>query len=1418
MDKTKVMDEKDILEFKIKDAIIENDSQRDLSRLSKNLAIMKNIFNISLTRDDYRYYKAHEGEFAIGNYQRFIRDNAPRYHVNAVLWPNIDKIDRYREEISKFYEYSFKRDEAFLKNIRFEIACPPADRQAAGRQASSPSAPRNDEVVIASETKQSSAIRTTIDKPRTSILIIGGFHTDNLCDMFKKEGISYITILPNFANDTGYESPYFTLLSGREKGIVEKLSAIIASAMLPIPERLIGSKEIRTALSEVLSENDVTALKAAVYIQSLIFEDKEVHITGEGIAGEGLVFGAGEGKVVEYMTVKDLIARVNQPAIAMAPVVTPAAAFVVTPTEIINIVNSWKYADPNGAEIRYALDEKTILRVFDIVKNRSGTIKGNPDILAKLCLIYVHSNPEDAEKNVEDWLNAYSKPYVFTAPKADEIRRPPVEGLSWSAFFDFMNPKVRDVSSLSFVPYLEYAIKEGIRNVEIPFDFLPFGFAARMGEEISDAEINDIKKICEEHGLTITIHSPLVGPLNDKTQYKQLFEDPADNISMMQKQIETAGRMGAKMMVVHLSSPEKIDEYAGLVLYARVNAPDLKIVFENYQDKNKVFPSAEDFMKTFTGIVERVAAQDKVALSNIGIVVDTAHYNLTGREDPIVSSFIIATRVKVLAAKYGIEAKDLLVELHVNQNIGPISFYGRGFSADIHAEASLKGPINNLGIISMLDLMGYRPHVTLEQMNLPTDGDMRLLDSARTLVKGKSFAEIEAAGNAIMAMKDYKTFLMTQIADPSMLDEAYKAYRILAGLIGRQAFEVHVQQRIYQKILTVKSEAEFSSFKATLQKAGLMDTKLDSINTKKYAENEEIIKQGAIVDLNKSDLEVMYIILEGSANGKIVVTDRETGKPIVVDFEVNPGNFVGEMAVITNEHERAATIVSRANTVALVLTAAVIRDIRSLMPIFADLIKTYKDMRDDENEARMIEAAVEAVAPIVAISPELISFSKDDYPPEVYRTTISVGEGVVSIAEYNEDGIIIGTVRTLSAGESDTIIARVGEGTILLQSPDRVTETYSAGTYRTQVIVYSGFVSVQAYDENGAPIGTKVVLSTGQDASIMATITGVTSSTYQEELAAKGAAIRGIREPIAGPAIAGLVSSVPITDIKALNEIKNIIVDMPELRTKSMRDLIESIEANSANRDEVKSVLEVLRYIVGVIKDAKPVLRGLSPDGKKFIFIPISEKLCRLNLISLRGKFQKTWKAVRDELEDKYDMGGVSLVFYDGTLGAVDQKLSSLAADGANQANTVVYIDAMTNENIDNIKGEIDRAMETGKPAEGAAGIYQNIMKRAYTIKDTADANGGYLSIAGHVVFALGALELVNTAQGAENPIYFAQVMALMQKMSPSAENYSTDRDRFLNDFKRGDIVIKLPPISKIDIDGNMETYFATEIAASTSL
>lgn len=193
IDKTKTMDELEKLEDGIKESLFKNDNQRELNRLSKNLAILKNIFNITLTKDDYQYYVANKEYFSAVNYSSFINKKAPFYKIAAQLDKNVTDLDRYREDVAKFYEYSFKRDNEFLKNIKFS-------------------------------------------QKHNAVVVTGGFHTENLCEIFKRKNISYVSIMPNFKNCEGYICPYFNVLSGKpsqfEKSVSTSLSLMQVASFL----------------------------------------------------------------------------------------------------------------------------------------------------------------------------------------------------------------------------------------------------------------------------------------------------------------------------------------------------------------------------------------------------------------------------------------------------------------------------------------------------------------------------------------------------------------------------------------------------------------------------------------------------------------------------------------------------------------------------------------------------------------------------------------------------------------------------------------------------------------------------------------------------------------------------------------------------------------------------------------------------------------------------------------------------------------------------------------------------------------------------------------------------------------------------------------------------------------------------------
>ncbi|MDD5496688.1 MAG: hypothetical protein PHP46_06280, partial [Candidatus Omnitrophica bacterium] len=262
VDRTKIFEEVNHLEDAIKSSLYENDSQKELSQLSKNLALLKNIFNISLSKDDYRYYQANESSFDMRNYTRFISRYAGIYNITATLDDGIERIDQYREDISSFYECSLKRDRAFLGNIKFD--------------------------------EQGTRVKGQGSENRGAIIVTGGFHTENLCELFKKSGISYVSIMPNFRNKDGYECLYFRLLAGELTALQKRLYSVFSSANFS--SIAIAPMLSRAIAEEVWGRLGVTVLDAEAIIRTSVQEGRKV-ILSDAIDPETakpLEFGSGQ--------------------------------------------------------------------------------------------------------------------------------------------------------------------------------------------------------------------------------------------------------------------------------------------------------------------------------------------------------------------------------------------------------------------------------------------------------------------------------------------------------------------------------------------------------------------------------------------------------------------------------------------------------------------------------------------------------------------------------------------------------------------------------------------------------------------------------------------------------------------------------------------------------------------------------------------------------------------------------------------------------------------------------------------------------------------------------------------------------------------------------------------------------------------
>ncbi|MBN1527097.1 MAG: hypothetical protein JW919_05915, partial [Candidatus Omnitrophica bacterium] len=193
VDKYRLFEELDGFEEVVFAAIADNDAQRTLHRISRQAEMLKKLFSVSLTRSEYDLYRSDRSRYALSAFASFLANESRRYGRYVDYSMEAARFDGYRCDMEQFYDYALKRDSAFAKNVK--------------------------------------ALLKTCD---SVILISGGFHTENLKELFRKEGYSYAVILPKF--DHAPTDTYFRLLSGgvsrAEAAVSENASAIaIASAL-----------------------------------------------------------------------------------------------------------------------------------------------------------------------------------------------------------------------------------------------------------------------------------------------------------------------------------------------------------------------------------------------------------------------------------------------------------------------------------------------------------------------------------------------------------------------------------------------------------------------------------------------------------------------------------------------------------------------------------------------------------------------------------------------------------------------------------------------------------------------------------------------------------------------------------------------------------------------------------------------------------------------------------------------------------------------------------------------------------------------------------------------------------------------------------------------------------------------------------
>lgn len=182
IDNEKLFDEIDVLVAAIKDTMFQNDDQRTLDTLWKNVTVILGFINIELTNKEYDYYSRNKENFGPAGFISFINKYSARFGLSYNVDIPDEELSSVFTKLIDFYEIALKRDEILVNNMF----------------------------------KGMKGKKTDV-----AVLITGGFHTKGVTKFLKEENASYVVISPSITQDA--ESPYIAVLTGQKTPFEELL-------------------------------------------------------------------------------------------------------------------------------------------------------------------------------------------------------------------------------------------------------------------------------------------------------------------------------------------------------------------------------------------------------------------------------------------------------------------------------------------------------------------------------------------------------------------------------------------------------------------------------------------------------------------------------------------------------------------------------------------------------------------------------------------------------------------------------------------------------------------------------------------------------------------------------------------------------------------------------------------------------------------------------------------------------------------------------------------------------------------------------------------------------------------------------------------------------------------------------------------
>lgn len=158
-----MLKEIDFLEDAAYKALLPEESPRVLRAIDRFLGILEKAYSIQMSSFDFKMLMANKDDFKTQNWQGFINEQLLQLDYFDDLVPYKTHFEDASEALLRFYRVVDERDEAFVRNTRKALEAKDA---------------------------------------KLGYLIAGGYHTENLTRLLKKEGYSIAVLTPNVTDET----------------------------------------------------------------------------------------------------------------------------------------------------------------------------------------------------------------------------------------------------------------------------------------------------------------------------------------------------------------------------------------------------------------------------------------------------------------------------------------------------------------------------------------------------------------------------------------------------------------------------------------------------------------------------------------------------------------------------------------------------------------------------------------------------------------------------------------------------------------------------------------------------------------------------------------------------------------------------------------------------------------------------------------------------------------------------------------------------------------------------------------------------------------------------------------------------------------------------------------------------------------